>query len=162
MAPPPPRVREARRGDGEACREIVFAALREHGIPPEPEGRDRGIFGFGERPGRFRDLVAEALEAPSRIVGVSALEPWDDKGFVSSLFVRPEARGRGVGRALLAATCDVARELDMRELWLTTRPVFTRAIRLYEAYGFVRVHDTTGAFGGELAYRLVVPSARGA
>jgi ribosomal protein S18 acetylase RimI-like enzyme len=142
-----------------ACREIVFAALREHGIPPEPEGRDRGIFGFGGRPGRFRDLVAETREPPTRVVGVAALEPWDDKGFVSSLFVRPEARGRGVGRALLGATCDVARELGMRELWLTTRPVFTRAIALYEAFGFVRVDDPSGAFQGDLAYRLVVPSA---
>lgn len=140
-------IRRASPLDTEAAVRIVLSALVEHGITPEPEGRDRGVFGFGRRGGRFRDLVAMEGET---MLGLAALEPWDDVGFVSKLFARPEARGRGVGWALLDATAEEARALGMTGLALTTRPVFRAAITLYERYGFVRdpSHE-----GGDLLYR---------
>jgi len=151
------RVRRAAPGDAPRCAEIVFSALEEHGIPPDPEGLDRDVFAFGSREGRFRDLVA-AFEG--RIVGVVCLEPWDDKGWLSKLFVAREARGHGVGRTLLVAALEEARAQGMREVGLTTRAVFRSAIRLYEGFGFARVTDPSDApsraHGRDVVYRLAL------
>jgi GNAT superfamily N-acetyltransferase len=55
------------------------------------------------------------------------------------LYVRPAARGRGVGRALIEAIVDRARLLDYRAMRLDTLPVQSDAQRLYQAVGFVDI-----------------------
>lgn len=149
-----PLVRRAVPEDAPRCAAIVFGALEEHGIVPDPEGLDRDVFAVGTRDGRFRDLVATS---GGRVVGVACLEPWDDKGWLSKLFVDPDARGRGVGRLLLQAVVDEARAQGMREIGLTTRTVFESAIRLYETFGFVRVADPPQrGVGRDVAYCLSI------
>jgi putative acetyltransferase len=132
-------IRRATPADVAACAALVFAALREHGIEPEPDGADRDVFGLGSRGdlgARYVDLVAE--RPGGAIVGVACLEPWDSGGWISKLFVAPEARGEGVGRALLGRLLDLARAEGLTVVGLRTRTVFTSAVRLYEAAGFTR------------------------
>jgi putative acetyltransferase len=146
------RVFRALPSHAARCAEIVFAGLREHGIEPEPDGADRDVFAVGTRPGRFRDFVAQEGDM---VVGMASLEPWDSGGWISKIFVAREARGRGVGKALLEALVHEARAQGMHHLGLTTRSVFTSAIRLYEAFGFVRGDDPPQrGIGVDLAYRL--------
>lgn len=54
------------------------------------------------------------------------------------LMVAIDARRQGVGRALLQAAVDWAREADVRKLELHVFPWNEGAIRLYEAFGFER------------------------
>ncbi|MGZ5277337.1 MAG: N-acetyltransferase family protein, partial [Caldimonas sp.] len=57
---------------------------------------------------------------------------------VVGMMVRPEARGRGVGRELLAALIGQARSSDRIEmLTLTVTAGNSAAVRLYETAGFV-------------------------
>ncbi|EIL97081.1 GCN5 family acetyltransferase [Rhodanobacter thiooxydans] len=55
-----------------------------------------------------------------------------------SLATAPEARGQGVGTALLAAVVDAARRRGSRALKLEVRTDNAAAIRLYERHGFRR------------------------
>jgi len=57
------------------------------------------------------------------------------------LAVGTSARGRGVGRLLVQACVDRARELRMDRLRLSTRPFMHDAHRLYERMGFTRTPD---------------------
>jgi putative acetyltransferase len=52
------------------------------------------------------------------------------------LMVAKDARGRGVGRALLAASVEWARESGIRKLELHVFPWNAPAIKLYERFGF--------------------------
>ena len=58
---------------------------------------------------------------------------------VYSLATQPEARGKGVGTALLAAADHAARRRGCRALRLEVQTGNAGAIRLYEGLGYVRI-----------------------
>ena len=55
------------------------------------------------------------------------------------LFVRPEFRGRGIGKALVDLIIKDAGEIGYETMLLDTMPVLEEAINLYENAGFYRV-----------------------
>ncbi len=55
------------------------------------------------------------------------------------LFLRPAARGLGLGRALTEAVIDQARRIGYRELRLDTLATMTTAQALYGSMGFERI-----------------------
>lgn len=152
-------LRRARPSDVPRVVEIVFAALREHGVEPSPEGEDRDVFGVGSRGGRFVDLVAVTDDGV--VMGLGCLEPWNDRGWISKLFVAAEARGHRVGRHLLEALLSAAREDGMTHVGLRTRTIFASAVQLYESVGFVRDHHPEPrGVGEDRAYLLDLARAR--
>ena len=75
------------------------------------------------------------------------------------MFVDPNVRGRGVGRALVEALEQEARRLGISKIVLETGTRLTRAIRLYEGMGYARIPlfgeyvsspDTSLCFGTSL------------
>jgi ribosomal protein S18 acetylase RimI-like enzyme len=56
--------------------------------------------------------------------------------YLEELYVAPERRGEGIGRALLEATMDAAREAGAVRIDLGTSVDDTAAIGLYESCGF--------------------------
>jgi ribosomal protein S18 acetylase RimI-like enzyme len=56
--------------------------------------------------------------------------------YLEELYVAPEQRGRGIGRALLEAAMEVARTAGSTHMDLGTSESDTAAIRLYESCGF--------------------------
>ncbi len=72
---------------------------------------------------------------------------------IKRMYVLPDARGRGIGRALLAALEDLARDLGYAVARLDTGAKQPGARRMYERAGFVPVPDYNdnpyAAFWGE-------------
>ena len=73
------------------------------------------------------------------ICGFAAVrhEAWNRRAAIWHLYVAPTQRGRGIGRALLAAVTDYARSVDARCLWLETSNVNYPAIQFYRRMGFL-------------------------
>jgi amino-acid N-acetyltransferase len=59
-------------------------------------------------------------EAGGQVVGAAAIEPYATDGLLRSVVVAPALRGTGLGRRLVAAAEDTARELGIRDLYLLT------------------------------------------
>ena len=62
-----------------------------------------------------------------------------DEGEVANVAVTPEARGRGIGAALLVAALEDARQRGTRAVFLEVRESNVAARSLYERHGFERV-----------------------
>ena len=72
-------------------------------------------------------------------VGCAGIKLEDtDHGEVKRLYVRPDQRGRGIGRLLMASLEDRARELGARYVRLETGNRQLVAIKFYESIGYKR------------------------
>ncbi|MBF6248462.1 GNAT family N-acetyltransferase, partial [Nocardia elegans] len=60
-------------------------------------------------------------ELDGRVVGCGALHVlWADLGEVRTVAVHPDVKGRGVGRLIVQRLIEVARELELRRLFVLT------------------------------------------
>jgi putative acetyltransferase len=105
-------------------------------------------------------IVATTGPHPIGIVGIHRYA--GTVGELKRMYVRPAGRGRGVGRALVAAALAAAADLGFTELWLQTEPAtMATANRLYRHAGFVDIppyHDL--GVGGVATLGLRLPRAR--
>ena len=74
---------------------------------------------------------------------------------LADLFVTEAARGHGLGRALVAATVDLARERGCRRIELDVNEDNLPALALYRSFGFDPQDDRYG--GRNLLVRLHLP-----
>jgi ribosomal protein S18 acetylase RimI-like enzyme len=74
-------------------------------------------------------------------LGCVALRATDQPGRceMKRLYVAPEGRGQGIGRALIEAVMREAARLGYRDIVLDTLPTMTAAIALYRDAGFTAV-----------------------
>ncbi|MCB0805252.1 MAG: bifunctional helix-turn-helix transcriptional regulator/GNAT family N-acetyltransferase [Bacteroidales bacterium] len=73
----------------------------------------------------------------AEVVGTIALLKVNDRVCeLTKMAVREDLQHRGIGRKLLDAAMQLARDLGYRKLTLLTSPVLERAINLYRSYGF--------------------------
>jgi GNAT superfamily N-acetyltransferase len=91
-------------------------------------------------PGRGGFLVARE-EVPLGCGAVRLIDPAAglERAELKRMFVKPEARGRGVGRALLEALLEEARALGAAQAVLETGVRQTAALALYVRAGFTRI-----------------------
>ena len=74
--------------------------------------------------------------------GVKRLDP--ATGEVKRVYLTPEARGEGRGRALMEALEDEARGLGLERLWLDTGDQQPEALGLFRSLGFREIDDYNG------------------
>ncbi len=114
------------RAEAELVDRYGFLDAGEHGLAAAMFDPPQGAFWVARRRG---DAVGG--------VGLRAVAP--AVGEVRRLWVEPAARGRGVGRALMAALEQEAARRGLSSLQLGTGDRQPEAVALYEATGWERI-----------------------
>jgi ribosomal protein S18 acetylase RimI-like enzyme len=99
---------------------------------------------LAQLPGKYAPPLGAILLAVGdgeEILGCVAIRPLDAVGSceMKRLYIVPEARGLGLGDALVESAIREARRLGHREIRLDTLPIMARAIALYQRMGFERI-----------------------
>ncbi|MGB0371874.1 MAG: GNAT family N-acetyltransferase [Opitutales bacterium] len=83
-------------------------------------------------------FMAEDVSTGESIAAVSLVCRGEGSYELSKMGVRPEAQGRGIGRALVKSAIKCFQEKGGRELFLETSSTLQNAIGLYASLGFVQ------------------------
>ncbi len=130
------RLRRMRREDLPTVSEIERASFPT----PWSEATFRGLLG------RANAALLVAETPVGELLGHAALWTAGPEAELGDLAVRPEARGRGVGRTLLLAALDEAERRGARTIFLEVRESNAAARGLYEAAGFAVVDRRAGYY----------------
>jgi ribosomal protein S18 acetylase RimI-like enzyme len=130
-------VRLAEAGDASDIARLLDAFNREYDEPTP------GVEVLAERAARLIDrgeiIVFLAADGPDGVAQLTfRTSIWSDApdAYLAELYVAPERRGQGLGRALLDAAIDAARAAGAEVIDLNTSDGDVAAIGLYESAGF--------------------------
>lgn len=89
-------------------------------------------------PPRGELLLAVSPSVGSQVLGCVCLRPIPPDGCceMKRLYVSPEGRGQGLGRALVEAVVSVAGRMGYQVMRLDTLPTMVEAVALYQSMGF--------------------------
>lgn len=141
----------------------AFGQTYEHAAAePELEWRSAArAASAGDRRAWFiaRSQVNGASGQPGELGMVQARRRPPDDCLVFSMWVAPEARRAGVGRALIDAAADWARSWGARRIVLWVTGVNESALRFYERVGFRLLTDGPDAESGRAfgAFAMELP-----
>lgn len=145
--------------DDAATLASLVAALRAHqGDPVEHATSDNLLRdGLGRPDAEFRAVLAEA-EGAARgyaLVHTTYSTEFAERGlFVYDLFVAEAARREGVGRALVAAVCRLAKAEGRSFLWWVSKPWNKEAHAVYRRLGAIEDDIKLHAIFGDAFDRL--------
>jgi GNAT superfamily N-acetyltransferase len=127
--------------DIAACAELFRAYESSLGIDLAYQDFEQELAAL---PGKYAPpsgqlLLARAAEG--ELIGCVALRPLELDGCceMKRLYVSPEGRGCGLGKALVNAIIEEAKRIGYREIRLDTLPTMVEAISLYQKCGFLPI-----------------------
>jgi putative acetyltransferase len=131
-------MRRATNNDLAAIRAVLLAVRGEHGVVDETNRSDGDLDHLEESYFRGGGTFQVIVDKPTqRIVGCAALRPLNDqRAELCKMYLEKAARGQGLGKRLLEAILDLARNNGFTEVWLETNSALTVATGLYRKYGF--------------------------
>lgn len=147
----PPTLRPLRPSDNAPLARIIRSTLEEFGA------NHPGTVYYDES----TDHLYELFQAPGSAYFLAELdgEPAGGGGIFPTeglpagccelvkMYLRPDARGIGLGRMLIESCLEKARELGYRQVYLETMPELRQALYLYAHFGFRHLQAPMGNSG---------------
>ncbi len=120
---------------GQICYEAFLKISTEHNFPPDfptPEAGARPLSHMFSDP-RFYCVVAEA---DGRVAGSNCLDERDAIAGLGPISIDPKTQNRGIGRKLMEAVLERARERNFAGVRLVQAAFHNRSLSLYTTVGF--------------------------
>lgn len=147
--------RPATNADASAIQALVFSVLQSYGLEPDPEGTDSDLNDLEKAYFHSGGYFGVVENPEARIVGCFGLYPIDAQSAeVRKMYLLPEARGLGLGKASLLRLVESAQAKGFERLQLETNQVLKEAIALYLKCGFLPLEGHTHSGRCDQAYYL--------
>src|ERR1700678_1233385 len=132
-------IRRAKPEDAPACGQICYEAFHkissDHNFPPDFPSPEAGV-GLFTRLFSLPGVYCVVAEADGRIAGSNCLDERDAIAGVGPITIDPKVQNRGVGRKLMEAVLDRARERNFAGVRLVQAAFHNRSLSLYTTVGF--------------------------
>ncbi len=158
-------IRRAKPEDAPAAGQICYEAFHKvntaHNFPPDVPSPEHGVglmTSLFSHPG-FYCIVAES---DGRIAGSNCLDERDAIAGIGPITVDPNAQNRGVGRKLMDAVLDRARERNSPGVRLVQAAFHNRSLSLYTMLGFDAKEPLSVMQGPAISRRIEGHSVRAA
>ncbi len=138
------RIRDATSGDAPALGQLFDQYRQFYKLPKDP---DKSTDYIGARLAAHDSVVLVAAGTTAQLLGFTQLYPtWcsllaGPVYVLYDLYVEPQARRHGVGRALLQAAAERGRRDGKLRMTLSTAKTNLNAQALYESLGWERDND---------------------
>lgn len=144
------KIREIQPGDNQEVARVVRMVLVEMGVPKvgtayEDKSLD-DMYAYYHHP-KMQYFV---VEENRKILGCAGIAPLPGEPKICELqkmYFLPEARGRGIGAAMMKVCLDFARFSGFQKCYLETMPYMENAKRLYARTGFKPIMGPLGDTG---------------
>jgi ribosomal protein S18 acetylase RimI-like enzyme len=142
-------IRPMKQRDLDAIVDMIGALAVHHGHAPNISAQQLAAESLGSRP----SLHVAVAEAAGRLVGYAVLHTHfvalsgTRTGNLDHLFVVTEHRGRGIGRRLVDAAIETARNLGCDSIEVQAVTQNWAAQEIYVALGFEPLHYTRRYYG---------------
>lgn len=132
------QIRRAAPDDALSIASVLHRSFIEHESAYTPEAFAATISSPDMIQQRMNEGPVWVALKNGTVVGTASAVPKGERLYLRGMAVDPAARGGRIGWRLLERAEKFAVENGCKELFLSTTPFLTRAIRLYEQYGFHR------------------------
>lgn len=163
MLPQGYSLRPATNADCAGVQKVVFGVLHEYGLQADPATTDADLFDLEAHYSQAGGCFEVVTDSKGQIIASVGLHP-QEPGIceLRKMYLLPEHRGHGIGRALLNHAIAKARDLGFSEIRLETASVLKEAVAMYERAGFQPYVPDHCSARCDAAYRLALTSATAA
>jgi len=132
-------IRRAKPEDAPACGQICYQAFHkistDHNFPPDVPEPEMGV-GLLTQLFSHSGFYCVVAEADGRIAGSNCLDERDAIAGVGPITIDPKAQNRGIGRSLMDAVLERARQRNFAGVRLVQATFHNRSLSLYTTLGF--------------------------
>jgi putative acetyltransferase len=144
-------LRQILSGDNQIIKEIIQAAILEHGAPKigtaYSDAATQSMYEHYQKP-RGTYYVVELNGSIIGGAGIAQLDNYDGNVCeLQKMYFRPEARGKGYGKVLMQHCLQVARDYKFASVYLETMGNMLDAQALYKHVGFEHLDGPLGNTG---------------
>lgn len=144
-------IRKITKADNPEIEKIIKQVLTEHGVnKPGTAYYDSSLqqmFEFYSAPKSIYFIAEEN----NRIVGGGGIFPTDglpaDTCELVKMYLLPEMRGKGIGKLLIDASLEFAKQAGYKRVYLETMKELAKAVTIYEKLGFTVLSEPLGNTG---------------
>jgi putative acetyltransferase len=143
--------RQVQPADNEALALMIRRVFDEHNAPTVgtvySDPTTDNLYGLFQEQGSIL-WVAEIDKQPMGCCGVYPTPGLDeDCAELVKFYLAKEARGKGIGRALMEKCIESAKEMGYKRLYLESMPEFAKAVSIYLKLGFKNLTHCLGNSG---------------
>ncbi|HRN58500.1 MAG TPA: GNAT family N-acetyltransferase [Agriterribacter sp.] len=144
-------IRQVKEADNPSLAALIRSAFEEYSAPQQgtvysDPTTDR-LFQLFQKD----KAILWVAEAEDTITGCCGIYPTEGlpEQYVElvKFYISPHARGKGIGKELMAKNIESAENFGYTTLYIESMPEFSTAVMLYEKYGFTHIRQPLGNSG---------------